>query len=87
MLILNFIQFDILYTERWLPKFFEMMHLDLNFEEDEGSENEINYLKLNGYDVDYLIGNLGSSFMFILIYAASFIILLLAWLLAKYSTR
>jgi hypothetical protein len=35
VLLLNLIQFDILFTEKWLYEFFEMMKLDLNFEESE----------------------------------------------------
>jgi hypothetical protein len=88
VLLLNLIQFDILFTEKWLYEFFEMMKLDLNFEESEETYgDDVDYLKESGFDVKYLLGNLGSTFVFILFYILSFIFLLFFKFVGKYSQK
>lgn len=88
VLLLNLIQFDILFTEKWLYEFFEMMKLDLNFEESEETYgDDVDYLKESGFDVKYLLGNLGSTFVFILFYILSFIFLLFFKFAGKYSQK
>lgn len=86
MLLLNLIQFDILFTEKWLPQFFERIKLDLNFDdESEETSDDVDYLKENGFDVKYLLGNLGSTFVFIALYIFAYFFLLIFKFVGKYS--
>ncbi len=88
VLLINLIQFDILFTEKWLPQFFEIMKLDFNFDdESEETNDDVDYLKENGFDVKYLLGNLGSTLVFIAFYIFSYFSLLVLKLVGKYSLK
>ena len=53
-----------------------------NQTKDENDE-QYNYFKDNGYEVDYLLGNLGSTLVFIILLPAAYLILGIMRLLGK----
>jgi hypothetical protein len=61
------------------------MKLDLDFEESEETKDDVDYLKENGFDVKYLLGNLGSTFVFIAFYIFSYIFLVILKFVGKCS--
>jgi hypothetical protein len=61
------------------------MKLDLDFEESEETNDDVDYLKENGFDVKYLLGNLGSTFVFIAFYIFSYIFLVILKFVGKCS--
>ena len=61
------------------------MKLDLDFEESEETKDDVDYLKENGFDVKYLLGNLGSTFVFIAFYIFSYIFLVFLKFVGKCS--
>lgn len=71
-----------------MPEFFEILNLNFNFDdESEETNDDVDYLKENGFDVKYLLGNLGSSLVFIVFYIFSYFILLLLKFIGKYSKK
>lgn len=72
VVLLNLIQVDILLTDKWLQKvldylgFIEPVQTLNDSELIEGLDDKpYNYLKDQGYEVEYLLGNLGSSLVFL----------------------
>lgn len=74
--LMNFIYFDILMTDVWLPNIFKTTSYEL---EKEGGLNE--YFDENGYQSKQSIKNLGSGFVYILVYIS------LLLLYSFFSTR
>ena len=70
--LINFIYFDILYTERWFPDFMKFLNLDLDFE-----DYPLNsYFNENGFQSQTLLKNIGSTLFFIIIYLLLWALLL-----------
>jgi hypothetical protein len=78
--ILNLIQFDILYTEYWMPLLFEQ--LDLNSEKNKEPLNSFFYE--NGYEETFLLGNLGSTLVYIVLFVFMLLIQLILRLCGSY---
>ena len=67
--LLNFIYVDILLTDMWLPQLF------MNPNEAQKEQKGINsYFEQNGFASKILVINLGSSFVYLVIYMAIFIL-------------
>ena len=73
--LLNIIQVDILQTEKWLSQLFEISPFDVDNSQLDDFRPLSVYFKENGYEVRYVLGNLGSS----LIYLAVIIAYLLSY--------
>ena len=64
VVLINFIYFDILYTERWFPDFMKYLSLDLDYE-----DYPLNsYFNENGFQSLTLLKNIGTTFFFLIIY-------------------
>ena len=80
--LLNFIYVDILLTDLWLP------YLFMNTNEAPSEQKAINpYFEQNGFASKTLIINLGSSFVYIVIYMAIFILYIILKLVQKIFSR
>lgn len=71
--LLNFIQFDVLYTEMWLPKALKKVNIDLVNSESQALNL---FFDQNGYGSKLILANLGSGLIFIGVYALSCVILM-----------
>ena len=72
VVLLNLIQVDILLTDHWLQGVLDNLGFTepINHSDDDKLEEGLydkpyNYLKDQGYEVDYLLGNMGSTLVFI----------------------
>ena len=73
VVLINFIYFDILYTERWFPDFMKYLNLDLDFE-----DYPLNsHFNENGFQSLTLLKNIGSTFFFLIIYILLWALLVL----------
>jgi hypothetical protein len=66
--LLNFIYLDILLTDLWLPKLFGAKLEDL---EKSGGLND--YFTDNGFSSKFIIKNLGSGFIYLIIYLVALV--------------
>lgn len=71
--LLNFIQFDILFTEKWLPQALSKLNLKVDDQKDEPLSF---FLGENGYQSKLLMINLGSGLIFITLYTFCFLFIL-----------
>jgi hypothetical protein len=80
--LINFIYFDILYTERWFPEFMTYLNLEIDFE-----DYPLNsYFNENGFESLTFLINIGSSFFFFIIYILLWTSLLLLKILTCMTT-
>jgi hypothetical protein len=80
--LLNFIYVDILLTDMWLPQLF------MNPNEAQKEQKGINsYFEQNGFASKILVINLGSSFVYLVIYMAIFILHMNLKLIQRVSSR
>ena len=88
VVLLNLIQVDILLTDHWLQGVLDHLgliepinHLDEDEVEEGVDDKPYNYFKDQGYEVYYLLGNLGSTLVFITILPLVYLILgVINWL-------
>ena len=83
VVLLNFIQADILMTNNWLQGLLENLGLTIPLKSQNKEETTLNFLYDSGYEVDYLLGNLGSSFVYLLLFPSIYLILGIINLLGK----
>ncbi len=84
VVLLNLIQVDILQTDKWVQQVVldKIGLLAQDYPED---PTKYNYFKDNGYQVDYLLGNLGSTLVFLALFPVLYLLLGLINLLGKCS--
>ncbi len=80
--MLNIIFVDILMTDKWLPQLF--LRPD-SVEDDDKGINE--FFDINGFSSKYMIINLGSCFIYLVLYLALIAAYLLILLLSKMCTK
>ena len=88
VVLLNLIQVDILLTDHWLQGVLDNLGFTepINHSDDDKLEEGLddkpyNYLKDQGYEVDYLLGNMGSTLVFITFLPLLYLILgIINWL-------
>ncbi len=83
--LVNFIYFDILMTEKWLPSF-------LNWINGEDTNNEVdsplnNFFEENGFSSKLFMKNIGSTLVFLILYIFLWLIIGLLSILSNYSQR
>jgi len=82
VVLINFIYFDILFTEYWFPEFMDTIKLDLNFE-----DHPLNsYFEENGFSSLNLVKNLGSTLFFVFIYCTAWVLLAVLRLFSLFSS-
>ena len=68
VVLLNFVQADILMTNNWLQDLLEKIGIEIPLQIKKKEDLTLNFLYDSGYEVDYLLGNLGSSLVYLLIF-------------------
>ena len=82
---------DLLYTDKWLNPLIFSDENGVSNADDEDSNNQneaLNpYFEENGFSSKILIKNLGSTFVYLILYIVAVIFLFIINLSAKFSTR
>ena len=81
VVLLNLIQADILMTDKWLQDFLEKLGMDRPVSPiKNGDSQQYNYFQDSGYEVDYLLGNLGSTFVYLILLPSFYLLLGVSYL-------
>jgi hypothetical protein len=82
VVLLNLIQVDILLTDNWLQEWV-LDVVGLTEPSERAEDGDYNYFQDNGYQVDYFLGNLGSTLVFVVLLPLGYLFLGLIHLLGK----
>ena len=63
-IFMNFVYFDVFYVDQWVPPTLKKVSLNMDIPEDPIND----YFQENGFEVKFLMKNIGSTFIFLLIY-------------------
>lgn len=79
-IFLNFVFFDVFYVDQWVPPTLKKVSLDMDVPEDPIND----YFKDNGFEVKFLMKNIGSTLIFLIIYIIAWVIYLILALLGRF---
>lgn len=63
-IFMNFVFFDIFYVDQWVPPTLKKVSIDIDVPEDPMND----YFKDNGFEVKFLMKNIGSTLIFLILY-------------------
>jgi len=69
-IFMNFVFFDVFYVDQWVPPTLKKVSLDMDIPEDPIND----YFKDNGFEVKFLMKNIGSTLIFLILYIIGWVI-------------
>ena len=79
-IFMNFVYFDVFYVDQWVPPTLKKVSIDMNVPEDPIND----YFKDNGFEVKFLMKNIGSTLIFLIIYIIAWVIYLILAFLGRF---
>ncbi len=82
-IFMKFVYFDVFYVDQWVPPTLKKVSFNIDVPEDPIND----YFQENGFEVKFLMKNIGSTLIFILVYLIAWLIYLMLRIFGKYSER
>jgi hypothetical protein len=82
-IFMNFVYFDVFYVDQWVPPTLKKVSLNMDVPEDPIND----YFQENGFEVKFLMKNIGSTFIFLIIYIMTWGIYLILAIFGRYFQR
>jgi hypothetical protein len=82
-IFMNFIFFDVFYVDQWVPPTLKKVSFNMDVPEEPIND----YFQDNGFEVKFLMKNIGSTLIFLMLYIIAWAIYFVLAIAGRYSQR